>query len=135
MFKRRKTPSTLRSILQQAILIQETCQDVWRFEDDCLAYSAAIHIERGDSMNMQTTAKKLELVKPQQAQKQKPRALDDVLSENRGKPCAFKSWSVMVDKQVDTELLKRKLDKSRLSEKQLAVVRNDVLANDRAYWL
>ncbi len=68
-------------------------------------------------------------------QEVKPRTLEDVLSESRKKPCAFKSWSVMVDKQVDAELLKRKLDKSRLSGAELNEVRKDVLANDRAYWM
>jgi len=101
-------------------------------------------------MNTQTTARRMELVKPQQENPVRPRTLEDFLSEHRGKPNPHSEWSKRVDAQVQ-EVLSRKGEMDRRMNDALtrhpeasvhqltALVRSDarteVLANDRAYWM
>jgi len=101
-------------------------------------------------MNTQTTARKLELVKPQQDKPVKPRTLHDVLSEHKGKPDPHSQWSGRVDGKVQEALSKKgEMDRRmkdalkrhpEATEHQLTAlvrsnVRSEVLANDRAYWI
>jgi hypothetical protein len=57
------------------------------------------------------------------------RTLESVLKEGRGKPCAFKQWSTLVDRQVDQAMGKPGVPKDKKK------AREHVLANDRSYWM
>ena len=61
--------------------------------------------------------------------KQKPRTLDDLLTEGRNKPNPFRQWSLMVEEQVDKEMGKPGVPKDR------GEARNHVLAQERSYWM
>jgi len=101
-------------------------------------------------MNMTTTARKLELMNYKKESPKKPRTLEDVLSEHRGKPNPHSEWSKRVDGKVQEVLSKNgELDRRmkealskhpNASEHQLTElvrkdVRIEVLSNDRAYWI
>jgi len=77
-------------------------------------------------------AQKPDQAKPELRVVQPPaRTLESVLAEGRGRPCAFKEWSALVDRQAKD--LKEKDPK--MKKRSLEECRQEVLAQDRSCWM